>query len=538
MRTRAHPAPALTLLVIGGVLTAAPTAQATYDGTPGRVFFTSNRDGGSDIWSMNADGSRPFRLTSSGDNLSPALSPDGTRVAFTSGRDVWTMAIDGTGRVQITDTAAVEESPVWSPDGSRLAYVTSGAPDGGTDQEIVTSAASGTGVVAQLTSNTVPDTDPAWSDVLPGTPGGKVAFVSARAGDTNRNVYVMDAAGGPATSVTPNGTFGGLPYQGHDDHPAWSADGTIAYTHTFDPNGGRPAIWSVEPDGTGMTRLTQDGDRSASEPAWSPDGTELAFVTTAGTDRNIAVMSTNGTSVRTIDASTSHDIAPDWQEDSVDPETLLLSAPSATTESTTARLEFRSNEPGSDLACSLDGASYSACASPGTWTGLALGVHQLAVRAADPVGRVDPTPALVRWTVVAPAPSTPPVPPTSVVIVPPSIGVSPPPVAIVTPTVGTSVAAAVRLDRSAGRVPVRMTVSPVGSEAVLTVRARIGGRWAAVGRARTPVDGTGQVRVGVKIARSWRTRLDGDRVRARLDVVVTTSSGVTASSREGFVLRG
>lgn len=545
MSTRSLLPPFAALLATAGIFAAVPAAQATYEGTAGRVFLTSDRDGGSDIWSMNADGSRPVRLTSSGDNLSPALSPDGTRVAFTSARDVWTMAIDGTDRVQVTSTAAVEESPTWSPDGARLAYVTSRAPDGGTDQEIVVTTAGGTGPVTQLTANTVPDTAPSWSPELEGRPVGMIAFVSARTGDTDRNVYVMEASGGAAVNVTPAGTYDGLPYQGHDGDPSWSPDGRIAYTHTFLPNaGGLPAVWVVDADGSGMRRVSTDPDVSASQPAWSPDGSEVAVVTAAGTDRNIALMSASGGAVRTIDATTSHDIAPDWQEDSVDPETLVLQAPSASTESTTAQVAFRSSEPGSDLECSLDGTSYTPCASPKVWTGLALGEHEVRMRAIDPVGRVDQTPATVRWTVVAPPPPTPapPVPlptptePAASVEVPPVI-VIPQPV-LVTPVVETEVARKVRLERSAGRVPVRMRVSPGDCDVVLRIRVRVGGRWSVVGSERTHVDAAGVVRTRVKVARKWRKRLDGHVVKARLEVGLTTASGLTTSGRERFVLRG
>lgn len=537
-------AAAAALLTLAGLPWVLQPAQAAYGGTPGRVFFTSDRDGGQDIWSMNPDGSRAVRLTSTGDNLSPALSPDGTRVAFVSGRDVWTMAVDGTDRVRVTETAAVEESPVWSPDGSRLAFVTNRAPDGGTDQEIVALASSGAGTPVQLTSNTVPDVDPAWSDALPDAPEGMIAFVSARAGDTNRNVYVMSGSGGPATSVTPNGTFAGLPYQGHDDDPAWSADGRIAYTHTHDPNGGRLAIWSVEPDGSRMTRLSQDGDRSASEPAWSPTGAEVAFVLADGTDRNIAVMAVDGSNVRTVDASTSHDIAPDWQEDSVDPDTLLLHPP-ASGPSDTAHVAFRSTEPGSDLECSLDGAPFSPCASPLVLNGLDLGSHGVAVRAIDPVGRVDRTPATHTWTVTAPVPTPTPSPsatPTPSPTTPtptPTPTVIPGHVTVTTvPTVVVDVPDRVRLRSSGRRVPVVVRTSHPGSLVRVVVQARLGGRWVTLGRQAWTSGTTGREKVRVKVARRWVGDLGTGTVKARVQVVVSSPEGQRASDRDAFSLRG
>lgn len=492
---------------------------------------------------MNPDGSRVARLTTSGNNLSPALSPDGTRVAFVSARDVWTMAIDGSDRVRVTETAAVEESPVWSPDGARLAFVTNRAPDGGTDQEIVSMSAAG-GPVTQLTANTVPDTDPAWSAPLAGAPAGRIAFVSARAGDTSRNIYVMAAAGGAATSVTADRDLGAVTYQGHDDDPSWSPDGTIAYTHTFAPNAsGLPAIWAVEADGSGMRRLTQDSSRTATEPAWSPAGTHLTFVTTVGTDRNIAVMAADGSAVRTIDATTSHDIAPDWQSDAVDPETLITSAPSGSTQATTAHVAFRSTEPGSDFVCSLDGAPYVLCVSPQTWAGLAPGAHEVRIRATDPVGRVDQTPAVATWTIVGPSTPTPTVAPTPTPTSTPTI--TPTPTPTVTPTVtpatelprvAVAVARRVVLSRTGGAVPVRVSAGPDGSRIRLSVELKVDGKWRRVGKERLTVRGDRSTRAEVTIELRWLRALGPKPVKARVSAVVVAPSGDTAAERDSFRL--
>ena len=54
---------------------------------------------------------------------------------------------------------------------------------------------------------------------------------------------------------------------------------------------------------------------------------------------------------------------------------------------------FVASEAGSSFECSLDGADWSSCSSPTTYAGLALSSHQFAVRARDPAGNVDATPA-------------------------------------------------------------------------------------------------------------------------------------------------
>jgi DNA-directed RNA polymerase specialized sigma24 family protein len=71
-----------------------------------------------------------------------------------------------------------------------------------------------------------------------------------------------------------------------------------------------------------------------------------------------------------------------------------------------ATFEFSSNETGATLECSLDGAAFSSCASPKTYTGLRKGKHTFRVRAVDGAGNTDPTPARREWDVDAKAPNT------------------------------------------------------------------------------------------------------------------------------------
>jgi large repetitive protein len=88
-------------------------------------------------------------------------------------------------------------------------------------------------------------------------------------------------------------------------------------------------------------------------------------------------------------------------EDRTPPQTTVDSGPDATTTSTSAQLRFSADEEGSTFECSRDGAPFTACTSPVNYTGLALGDHELRVRATDPAGNVDPTPASFAWRVIA-----------------------------------------------------------------------------------------------------------------------------------------
>jgi hypothetical protein len=91
--------------------------------------------------------------------------------------------------------------------------------------------------------------------------------------------------------------------------------------------------------------------------------------------------------------------------DGTPPETTIDSAHPALTKSTSASFAFSSNEAGA-FECRLDGAAFSSCTSPISYTGLGEGGHTFAVRATDAAGNTDQTPASDDWTVDTTPPNT------------------------------------------------------------------------------------------------------------------------------------
>ena len=175
-------------------------------------------------------------------------------------KDVWAFALDGTA-TQLTFTGNDEEQPSWAPDGTHIAFKRS---DEVFVRDVTTDAAP-----LRLTNKAVAtenNTQPAWSP-----DGASIVFRTNRE-DPTRNVgdvWIMNADG---TDERPL-----IVQPGDQRYPSFSPDGRhIAYMSRSE--GGTADIWIADADGTGAHMLYDSG-REDSAPAWSPDGTKLAFET-------------------------------------------------------------------------------------------------------------------------------------------------------------------------------------------------------------------------------------------------------------------
>lgn len=210
--------------------------------------------------------------------FAPVWSADGIRLAYECGLDICAINPDGSGFAQLTTTAAGNRHPAWSPDGTKIAF--SAAPSGAPDLWVV--AADGSGAV-RLTQNAGFVGSPAWSP-----DGTKIAF-DCQVDPANDDICVVNADGTGLTRLTND--------PARDYGAAWKRDGsTLAFATT---RYGVDEIVLMSASGGSVTRI--GAGLAGSEPTWSPDGTQLAFVRLdqSGT-ANILAAHTDGSNVVTI----------------------------------------------------------------------------------------------------------------------------------------------------------------------------------------------------------------------------------------------
>ena len=226
----------------------------------GRIVFTSRRDRNNEIYVMDADGGNQENLTNHpATDSQPDWSPDGTKIAFVSGRDdnrwtqIYVMDADGKNVIRLTDGPGQKEDPDWSPDGGKIAFTV----DNLFPKEDYIAVIDADGKNRKKLEDQAKY--PSWSP-----DGGEIAFVSWR--DGANEIYVMGVGGLRRKRVT------------QDVVDKWSP--------SFSPDGRRIAyaaaheefihIHVIGADGRNRVRLTRN-EEGHWAPAWTPDGRIIAY---------------------------------------------------------------------------------------------------------------------------------------------------------------------------------------------------------------------------------------------------------------------
>ena len=247
------------------------------------IAFVVFAQGRPTIWVADSDGSKPRQLTSEGfegfDRLDVTpFSPDGKQLAYSSTRtgtkDVWVVGIDGSPPRQLTRDIRNDLSPIWSPDGRWIAFLS----DRGRQTDIW--AVPSAGGIEQRVTN-----DPAQEDLVGWVAGtDRLSFLT---GVGASSIWSMSLADGTARQLTPDSIRASC----CDISP----DGTQLLFGI--KHGAGSDQLAVMPVAGGAWRMV--GELSGANPAygWSPDGSQIGFVSDqSGTDEIWVAPGAGGTS--------------------------------------------------------------------------------------------------------------------------------------------------------------------------------------------------------------------------------------------------
>jgi TolB protein len=252
-----------------------------------KIYFESNRTGHKEIWVMDPDGSNQRQISRFNSlSIMPAVSPDGTKVAFTSyargNPAIFILSTDTGRRLPFyNQVASMNATADFTPDGKQLLY--SSTASGWAQIYIANIDGSN---LRRISSTRALEVEP---KVNPKT-GTDLVFVSGRSGP--QQIYRMNMDGADVQRLT-NG-------EGEASNPAWHPNGQkIAFAWTRGFATGNFNIFLMDVATRNFNQLTYGAGRNEN-PTWAPDGVHLAFMSTRSGSEQIWTMLADGSQLKQL----------------------------------------------------------------------------------------------------------------------------------------------------------------------------------------------------------------------------------------------
>jgi Tol biopolymer transport system component len=297
----------------------------TWSPDGGRIAFSSTRDDpAGDIYVMPARGGAATRITTDpAADIEPAWAPGGSQIAFTTTRaraagDIALVGDNGGAVTLVTQATMSATQAAWHPDGKQLAFVSRDADPAGDIYAIDVTVAP---VVPRPVAVTpgVPEHTPTWRDAT----GVRVTYTAGVdgtrfEGHTAADIWSAGLDGSAQADLTNRPNL-------IEQAPAYSPDGRrLAYREQRAT--GQPGITVADADGRNPKVLTTSTAAAGDDhPSWSPDGNLIAFDRSVGalSDRRaeiVIVRAADGVQVATVPcvvpgADTCEDAEPAWSPD-------------------------------------------------------------------------------------------------------------------------------------------------------------------------------------------------------------------------------
>ncbi len=265
------------------------------------IYFVSNRSGAKEIWSMDFDGANQKQLTRFNSIcITPALSPDNSKLAFTSflkgSPGITVMTADASRRLSFSNPeSSVVTAPEFSPDGQLILLSTK---IGGGFANVFSANVDGSNLKRITTARAV-ETEP---KINPKN-SSEVLFVSGRSGQGQ--VYRMNMDGANIERLTDG--------SGQAANPSWHPNGQImamSWNRGFEFEHGNFNIFMMEVAKRELTQLTHGAGRNVN-PVWGPDGLHIVFGSTRSGTTQIWTMLADGTQLKQL-TTTGRNEMPVW----------------------------------------------------------------------------------------------------------------------------------------------------------------------------------------------------------------------------------